>query len=124
MFAQDNSAKSLLADERMSIGSICGHLAAKNHIELDTSLCIIEHMPQLYMGKLYFFGRVFRLIFGQVTKVLKIFYLILIPIFCISERFYEDHESLVENVLHWGRDTTNKLYFMQRSDKYDLFRHP
>lgn len=51
VFAQDNSAKSLLADERMNIGAICGQLAAKNHISLDTSLCIIEHMPHLYLGK-------------------------------------------------------------------------
>ncbi|KAJ6224067.1 hypothetical protein RDWZM_002612 [Blomia tropicalis] len=89
VFAQDNSAKSLLADERMSIGAICGQLAHKNHISMGTNLCIIEHMPHLYL-----------------------------------ERFYEDHESLVENVLLWGRDTANKLFFMQRTDKYDLFNHP
>ena len=51
MFAEDNSAKSLLADERMTIGAICRHLAQKNHISMETSHCIIEHMPQLYLGK-------------------------------------------------------------------------
>ena len=30
----------------------------------------------------------------------------------------------MENVLHWGRDSANKLYFMQRADKYDLFHRP
>ena len=51
MFAEDNSAKSLLADERMTIGAICRQLAAKNYIQMGLDHCIIEHMPQLYLGK-------------------------------------------------------------------------
>lgn len=30
----------------------------------------------------------------------------------------------MENVLFWGRDSGNKLYFMPRQDKYELFVHP
>lgn len=30
----------------------------------------------------------------------------------------------MENVLYWGRDYTNKLYFVQQPDKYDLFVQP
>lgn len=52
VFTEDNSAKSILADERMTISDICQHLAEKNHIAMDISQCIIEHMPQLYLGEL------------------------------------------------------------------------
>ena len=36
----------------------------------------------------------------------------------------EDHDSLVDNILLWARESTNKLYFVQRSDKYDVFQRP
>nr|XP_027194612.1 probable serine/threonine-protein kinase DDB_G0282963 isoform X2 [Dermatophagoides pteronyssinus] len=91
VFAEDDSSKCLLADERMQVGRICQQMAEKNHISIGINYCIIEHMPQLYL-----------------------------------ERFYEDHESLVENVLYWGRDhhNLNKLYFVQQPDKYDMFIQP
>ena len=40
------------------------------------------------------------------------------------ERFYEDNESLVENVLLWTKESTNRLYFMEKEEKYDLFVNP
>ncbi len=40
------------------------------------------------------------------------------------ERFYEDHESLVENALLWTHDTKNLLYFEEKEYKYDMFVNP
>ncbi|XP_018561442.1 ras-associated and pleckstrin homology domains-containing protein 1 isoform X3 [Anoplophora glabripennis] len=40
------------------------------------------------------------------------------------ERFYEDHELLVDNLLLWTRDSKNKIYFVEREDKIKLFLQP
>ncbi|XP_029425786.1 ras-associated and pleckstrin homology domains-containing protein 1 isoform X3 [Nannospalax galili] len=40
------------------------------------------------------------------------------------ERIFEDHENLVENLLNWTRDSQNKLIFMERIEKYALFKNP
>nr|CAI5841669.1 unnamed protein product [Callosobruchus analis] len=40
------------------------------------------------------------------------------------ERFYEDHENLVDNLLLWTRDSKNKIYFVEREDKIRLFLQP
>lgn len=42
----------------------------------------------------------------------------------LSERVYEDHELLVENLLLWTRDSKNKLLFVERPDKTHLFLTP
>ena len=42
----------------------------------------------------------------------------------IAERVYEDHELLVENLLLWTRDSKNKLLFVERPDKTQLFLTP
>ncbi|OTF80501.1 hypothetical protein BLA29_002128 [Euroglyphus maynei] len=49
VFAEDDSSKCLLADERMTVGKICQQMAEKNHISMGINYCIIEHMPQLYL---------------------------------------------------------------------------
>ncbi|XP_044525345.1 ras-associated and pleckstrin homology domains-containing protein 1 [Gracilinanus agilis] len=40
------------------------------------------------------------------------------------ERIFEDHENLVENLLNWTRDSQNKLIFVERIEKYALFKNP
>ncbi|MFT7818153.1 ras-associated and pleckstrin homology domains-containing protein 1 [Arapaima gigas] len=40
------------------------------------------------------------------------------------ERIFEDHENLVENLLNWTRDSLNKLMFIERIEKYALFKNP
>ncbi|KAL1491258.1 hypothetical protein ABEB36_011878 [Hypothenemus hampei] len=40
------------------------------------------------------------------------------------ERFYEDHELLVDNLLLWTRESKNKIYFVERQDKIRLFTQP
>lgn len=41
-----------------------------------------------------------------------------------TERIFEDHENLVENLLNWTRDSQNRLMFMERIEKYALFKNP
>ncbi|CAG9768325.1 unnamed protein product [Ceutorhynchus assimilis] len=40
------------------------------------------------------------------------------------ERYYEDHELLVDNLLLWTRESKNKIYFVERQDKIKLFTQP
>ncbi|XP_051468111.1 amyloid beta A4 precursor protein-binding family B member 1-interacting protein [Apus apus] len=40
------------------------------------------------------------------------------------ERFFEDHENVVEVLSNWTRDTENKILFLEKSEKYDLFKNP
>uniref|UniRef100_A0A673YJA8 Ras association (RalGDS/AF-6) and pleckstrin homology domains 1b n=1 Tax=Salmo trutta TaxID=8032 RepID=A0A673YJA8_SALTR len=40
------------------------------------------------------------------------------------ERIFEDHENLVENLVNWTRDSHNKLMFIERIEKYALFKNP
>lgn len=42
----------------------------------------------------------------------------------LPERIFEDHENLVENLLNWTRDSHNKLMFIERIEKYALFKNP
>ncbi|XP_033761330.1 ras-associated and pleckstrin homology domains-containing protein 1-like isoform X2 [Pecten maximus] len=88
-FAKDGSSKSILVDEKMSIGQVCSTLADKNHVRVNSKLSVVEHMPDLFM-----------------------------------ERILEDHDSLVENMVMWTRDSKNKIMFEERQEKYDLFRRP
>lgn len=41
-----------------------------------------------------------------------------------AERVYEEHESLVENLMLWTRDSKNKLYFVERPERLLLFQRP
>ncbi|XP_026231462.1 ras-associated and pleckstrin homology domains-containing protein 1a isoform X2 [Anabas testudineus] len=40
------------------------------------------------------------------------------------ERIFEDHENLVENLLNWTRDSQNRLMFIERIEKYAVFKNP
>lgn len=42
----------------------------------------------------------------------------------LMERILEDHDSLVESMVMWTKDSKNKIMFEDRLDKYDLFRNP
>ncbi|XP_076223729.1 uncharacterized protein LOC116430995 isoform X2 [Nomia melanderi] len=88
-FTLDGSGKSLLVDEGMSVAHVCRLLADKNHVPMDPKWAVVEHLPDLFM-----------------------------------ERVYEDHELLVENLLLWTRDSKNKLLFVERPDKTQLFLNP
>lgn len=50
-------------------------------------------------------------------------YYVFSPCNC-AERIFEDHENLVENLLNWTRDSQNKLMFVERIEKYALFKNP
>ncbi|TRY58530.1 hypothetical protein DNTS_004931 [Danionella cerebrum] len=41
-----------------------------------------------------------------------------------TERGFEDHENLVEPLSTWTRDTENKVLFLERKDKYEVFKNP
>ncbi len=41
-----------------------------------------------------------------------------------SERIYEEHEPLVENLMLWTRDSKNKLYYVERPERLLLFERP
>ncbi|XP_068002195.1 amyloid beta A4 precursor protein-binding family B member 1-interacting protein isoform X1 [Melanerpes formicivorus] len=40
------------------------------------------------------------------------------------ERFFEDHENVIEVLSSWTRDTENKILFLEKSEKYALFKNP
>ncbi|XP_005354803.1 amyloid beta A4 precursor protein-binding family B member 1-interacting protein [Microtus ochrogaster] len=40
------------------------------------------------------------------------------------ERIFEDHENVVEILSDWTRDTENKVLFLQKEEKYAVFKNP
>ncbi|NWR71836.1 AB1IP protein, partial [Centropus unirufus] len=40
------------------------------------------------------------------------------------ERCFEDHENVVEVLSDWTRDTENKILFLEKREKYALFKNP
>ncbi|XP_004380581.1 amyloid beta A4 precursor protein-binding family B member 1-interacting protein isoform X1 [Trichechus manatus latirostris] len=40
------------------------------------------------------------------------------------ERLFEDHENVVEVLSDWTRDTENKLLFLEKEEKYAVFKNP
>ena len=53
VFTSDGSAKSLLVDEKMSVGQVTRILAEKNHVALDPRWALVELVPDLYMERVY-----------------------------------------------------------------------
>lgn len=50
-FSMDGSSKSLLVDEKMTCGYVARLLADKNHVTMEPKWAIVEHLPDLHMGK-------------------------------------------------------------------------
>ncbi|GAB1286011.1 Amyloid beta A4 precursor protein-binding family B member 1-interacting protein [Apodemus speciosus] len=40
------------------------------------------------------------------------------------ERIFEDHENVVEVLSNWTRDTENKVLFLEKEEKYAVFKNP
>jgi hypothetical protein len=53
VFTADGSAKSLLIDEKMTVGHVTRILAEKNHVKLDPKWGLVELVPDLYMERAY-----------------------------------------------------------------------
>jgi len=53
VFTCDGSAKSLLVDEKMTVGHVTRILAEKNHVSLDPKWALVELVPDLYMERVY-----------------------------------------------------------------------
>merc|ERR1719319_1657502 len=53
VFTCDGSAKSLLVDEKMTVGQVTRILAEKNHVKLDPKWALVELVPDLYMERVY-----------------------------------------------------------------------
>lgn len=121
-FTLDGSGKSLLVDEGMSVAHVCRLLADKNHVPMDPKWTVVEHLPDLFMGEydLSFRSKTNRNRSRTFFQSLISFFLS----FFLLERVYEDHELLVENLLLWTRDSKNKLLFVERPEKTQLFLTP
>ena len=50
-FAKDGSSKSILVDEKMTVGQVCSLLADKHHGKLTHAMAVVEQMPDLFMGE-------------------------------------------------------------------------
>uniref|UniRef100_A0A8C3TE89 Amyloid beta A4 precursor protein-binding family B member 1-interacting protein n=1 Tax=Chelydra serpentina TaxID=8475 RepID=A0A8C3TE89_CHESE len=40
------------------------------------------------------------------------------------ERFFEDHENVIEVLSDWTRDSENKVLFLEKKEKYAVFKNP
>ena len=47
----DMCSKSIMVDERMTAAQVVAMLVAKNHCKPNLDWAVVEHMPELYMGK-------------------------------------------------------------------------
>ena len=50
-FCADGSTKSILVDESMTVARALEILVEKNHIQLEPSWGVVEHLPELYMER-------------------------------------------------------------------------
>lgn len=56
-FTCDGASKSLLVDEHMSCGTVTRLLADKNHVQMESHWALVEHWPDLQMGKAHRLGK-------------------------------------------------------------------
>uniref|UniRef100_A0A182PKT4 Uncharacterized protein n=1 Tax=Anopheles epiroticus TaxID=199890 RepID=A0A182PKT4_9DIPT len=52
-FSADGASKSLLVDETMSCGHVTRLLADKNHVQMEPTWAIVEHLPEYQMERLF-----------------------------------------------------------------------
>ncbi|XP_058058203.1 ras-associated and pleckstrin homology domains-containing protein 1 [Anopheles bellator] len=52
-FSADGASKSLLIDETMSCGHVTRLLADKNHVQMEPTWAIVEHLPEYQMERLF-----------------------------------------------------------------------
>lgn len=121
----DESSKTMMVDERQTVRQVLDSLLDKSHCGFSPDWALVETIPELQMGEdtctclddLWTWGttkRWFCILSFSLTPL----------IFFSSERIFEDHENLVENLLNWTRDSQNKLMFIERIEKYALFKNP
>uniref|UniRef100_F7APD9 Ras-associating domain-containing protein n=1 Tax=Ciona intestinalis TaxID=7719 RepID=F7APD9_CIOIN len=89
VYNKDDSSKTVVIDERMTVRVVMKQLIEKNHYDTSSNWALIEELPSLFM-----------------------------------DRMFEEHEKPCEIMTHWTRDTTNQLRFVERKDKYALFKNP
>lgn len=52
-FTADGSTKSLLVDEKMTVGHVTRLLSEKNHVRMEPKWVLVEHLTDLYMERVY-----------------------------------------------------------------------
>ena len=52
-FTTDGSTKSLLVDEKMTVGQVTRMLSDKNHVRMEPKWVLVEHLTELYMERVY-----------------------------------------------------------------------
>lgn len=70
-FTLDGSGKSLLVDEGMSVAHVCRLLADKNHVAMDPKWAVVEHLPELFMGKFIFYSSLYCHSLGHFVSSVK-----------------------------------------------------
>lgn len=108
-FSEDGSSKSLLVDERMNGGFVTKLLAGKSLNDIFVNISI-DHC-NVITDK----NHVNMEVSWGLVEYLPELYI---------ERLYEDHELLVENLLTWSSDSKNRVLFLKRPDRVNLFMTP
>ncbi|KRY90793.1 Abnormal cell migration protein 10 [Trichinella pseudospiralis] len=108
IFTPNGQSLNMLIDERWSVAYVLKLLAEKHRLDVSLNHAIVEFYPDLYMG----------------MQILFLLFMLLYHHCKPKERIYEDHEHLIENILMWTHGSPNKLFLMERRDKYHVFLEP